>query len=607
MLRTPLVRVERPVIVPVTRREAARGVRHVANVESVVSRYSPRLWERVLALRLKRLRRIVRAIGPRLELLVLPEEVQQRAEVPEDRAAIEYIENLIREIETGVSAEDLGPALEGLSAEIGFGYGFLPNEPRLETLLREVDTILGNGLSQYWANVADPGVLARDIYAYKAQGLKDEKLYNALAGKYRGEFYSAERLVRTVYTGGANRAAYEAIRAEGYTGKKWLSAKDSRTRPGKTSSIYNHRVLDGMVVPVEEPFVSPTSGAQMRFPGDTRRGAPGGEVYNCRCTVIGVMLEPGKKAVAKPDEYPDQGRKGGESPQIADLPDGAAIRKQLADLAAKLEREKERLEGQIETRIKAAEAEVERLKPAARPDEDWNVDQEAVKRLSEAKVRLYDLKTERQRARHSITERLREEVLYAPDAARVDVDIRIRKGKAEYEGAVEDFARLVGPGVIDRAERGVEMKYKKGARAYHLTYRAHGSRSLVLMGSPSRGTVVHELGHYLEDMIPTANEMAIAFRERRTVGEDWVRLNKLRPGWGYGSHEVVKPDNFVDPYVGKKYSGDRSSEIISMGLERMYRDPLKFAQDDPGHFDLTWDVIRYNRAGVGAVRDTGRR
>ena len=56
---------------------------------------------------------------------------------------------------------------------------------------------------------------------------------------------------------------------------------------------------------------------------------------------------------------------------------------------------------------------------------------------------------------------------------------------------------------------------------------------------------------------------------------------------GYDETEIGRDDDFGKAfgkqdafYVGKHYA-DGSTEIISMGLEKLYKDPVKFAQDDP--------------------------
>lgn len=63
------------------------------------------------------------------------------------------------------------------------------------------------------------------------------------------------------------------------TVKIWDSREDGRTR-------HSHVHMDGQTRKVNEPFVSPISGAKMMYPGDTSLGATGDEVIACRCRVI---------------------------------------------------------------------------------------------------------------------------------------------------------------------------------------------------------------------------------------------------------------------------------------------------------------------------------
>jgi hypothetical protein len=41
--------------------------------------------------------------------------------------------------------------------------------------------------------------------------------------------------------------------------------------------------LNDVEVGIDQPFVSPLTGAQMMFPHDVSRGAPASEIIGCRC------------------------------------------------------------------------------------------------------------------------------------------------------------------------------------------------------------------------------------------------------------------------------------------------------------------------------------
>lgn len=87
---------------------------------------------------------------------------------------------------------------------------------------------------------------------------------------------AAMRTARTAMTGAQNAGRVDAYRrAEGMgirVRKRWLATLDGRTR-------HSHRSLDGEVVGMEESFSN-----GLMYPGDP--SGAGGEVYNCRCTLV---------------------------------------------------------------------------------------------------------------------------------------------------------------------------------------------------------------------------------------------------------------------------------------------------------------------------------
>ena len=44
-------------------------------------------------------------------------------------------------------------------------------------------------------------------------------------------------------------------------------------------------------------------------------------------------------------------------------------------------------------------------------------------------------------------------------------------------------------------------------------------------------------------------------------------------------------------YVGKTYANN-STEVFSMGMEQLYKDPISFAEDDPEYFKFIVGVLR---------------
>lgn len=125
----------------------------------------------------------------------------------------------------------------------------------------------------------------------------------------------------------------------------------------------------------------------------------------------------------------------------------------------------------------------------------------------------------------------------------------------------------------------------EGGRAY-----CRGADIHVSKYYESEGTIVHELGHWLEASDATAQKAARQFLAVRTAGEQSSPLTTIVPGSSYTRGEWAKPDEFFHAYVGKVYP--MATEVISMGMEMMATNPAKLARMDPEHFDLTFHVMR---------------
>lgn len=95
------------------------------------------------------------------------------------------------------------------------------------------------------------------------------------------------RYARTAMTGAENAGKVDAYRRAEDMGVKleqqWRAVVDMRTR-------HEHRQLDGQKRPVGEPFE--VDGYEIMYPGDP--AAPGHLIWNCRCSLRGVVkgLEP---------------------------------------------------------------------------------------------------------------------------------------------------------------------------------------------------------------------------------------------------------------------------------------------------------------------------
>jgi len=109
---------------------------------------------------------------------------------------------------------------------------------------------------------------------------------------------------------------------------------------------------------------------------------------------------------------------------------------------------------------------------------------------------------------------------------------------------------------------------------------------------------VHELAHHLECTNPQIYADCVAFRASRTMpGEQPQSLRRLTGSTRFRVSEVAIEDHWEDRggsvYAGKVYPPElRATEVLTMGLERMYTNPVGFAKDDPEYFKFILGVLR---------------
>ena len=114
------------------------------------------------------------------------------------------------------------------------------------------------------------------------------------------------------------------------------------------------------------------------------------------------------------------------------------------------------------------------------------------------------------------------------------------------------------------------------------------------------GTIIHETAHQLEADNPQILINSLTFARARTEGEKQISLKKINSE--YKRDEYCKRDKFFDPYCGKIYTlyggKDRKfedadgSEIMSMGLQHIFEDPINFAKNDREYFDFVISNLR---------------
>jgi len=268
---------------PPTNPALARA-RHQAQVEAAVRRHAPEVWTATRRLHAKWLREALAAARPLLDKLVIEARLYE-LEVEWLAGELAWLGYAIEPEELLEQAE-IQWVLRRIAETVPARAGFLPTDPRRDTLIRETVRILEDDLSTFWRTLTDPETLARRLVNLKAEGVPYVEASRQVARQYGTEFYRAERLVRSSYNSAANNAATTALVDAGFTRKRWLTSRDARVRRPQGQSPWDHLSADGQTVPVDAPFI--VSGEPLMYPGDRSRGASAGNLINCRCTVVGV-------------------------------------------------------------------------------------------------------------------------------------------------------------------------------------------------------------------------------------------------------------------------------------------------------------------------------
>ena len=171
-----------------------------------------------------------------------------------------------------------------------------------------------------------------------------------------------------------------------------------------------------------------------------------------------------------------------------------------------------------------------------------------------------------------------------------------RRGQLSH-GARKDAGEInQGFDFVNRVTSGTVARGHVGVRRSALRAHADAAGTYINGKHMRAKTVVHELGHILEIRNPDIIRAEAAYRAGRTVGESprWM-------GPGYARHEVTLEDEWAkrggSRYCGKVYrhpatGRDYATEILSMGLERLYADPIGFAKQDPEYLQFVLEMIR---------------
>ena len=198
----------------------------------------------------------------------------------------------------------------------------------------------------------------------------------------------------------------------------------------------------------------------------------------------------------------------------------------------------------------------------------------------------------RHAARRSFTRSYRVDHAEQPSFRGVPAGARIDKGRADSWEQAKNFLQEVShrEGIGDQS---VKLSHTKDGRAFYERGTLHTAKG----DGPE--VTAHEFGHHLEEN-PGVRARVQAFSKDRFGAEPYTDMAEVAKQHGFRSGaEAGRQDDLAKLfgsessayYAGKSYPDGRS-ELLSMGLEQLYRDPIHFAKTDPKYFGLVVGILQ---------------
>lgn len=113
-----------------------------------------------------------------------------------------------------------------------------------------------------------------------------------------------------------------------------------------------------------------------------------------------------------------------------------------------------------------------------------------------------------------------------------------------------------------------------------------------------QSTAIHEYAHGIEVKHPGVMELTNQFVEYRVGNEVPTLMKDVVPDLNYEDNEIGRKNSFDKAtgseksgfYVGKVYPNG-STEVLTMGCELLFKDPIGFAKSDPEWYAFTVGIL----------------
>lgn len=458
-------------------------------------------------------------------------------------------------------------------------------QPINETTLNDLHEIIGQALAERWS-IPEMQSNLTDVFSQWMEGDLDGEDFDWFTQRLPP--HRTELIARSETMRASNSGSHQLFETWGVRLKEWLHTQDGRVRPTHRTAgqTYSEGGTIGPI-PISEPFM--VGGHAMMHPLDP--SAPIGEVANCRCTELPFIPDEESAAV------PTSEWRG--SPLVDVLPQArttvAEQREKLLETQAKVDAIETQIVG-IQDQTRALTNKITMLREqmsrdfrfTGNPTTDRNViDQrnayakKHIEPLQDERQKLYQDSTKLRREQRDIAQRDFLDLFGAATGADVPYNnsstFKPSDPRSLYIPQAFDWLRELLPSGVWDQSKPIRVKAYRG-RAYS------DEDAIYIDKSNDAGVIVHEAGHAFEWFDKHVHERAVEFLQYRAGAEkpQWL-------GGGYARAEIAYFDQFIKPYMGKVYEDNGklwATEIISMGLDMMYRDPLRFANEDPEYFEF---------------------
>ena len=440
------------------------------------------------------------------------------------------------------------------------------------------------------------------------------------------EEYQAKRIARTETTGGMNFGGQAERTDLGIEHKEWVSTIDFRTRGAGRKDRYDHISANGQIVNNSDPFN--VSGQKLLYPADGSHGASAANICNCRCCSVGAWpnspLKPSTSGVVVPSPKPS----GWVEPRYekATLPTSPMPSRKSPDPIKHPKLYEEHLQLQKMDAEQRSTETIDRInalrdKLTANNDTLETIRHRFLNREAESEKLGQTIKELRDEYHELFRSKQPSNVKMAETAKKLeDAKSALEAWKQkQWSRTVEDIATQSKADVVaslrEKTDRNVAAKAKEAAaKLAQILSDKHGN-TLHINAADMTGentnrafyrpstktyhtdptssffTHFHEIGHRIEDSSDKKVENLLkGFLHHRGGMEKAGRILGLVGEVGI-EDEFKKAFAADGPYCGKYY-GFGATEILSMGMQQLYQDPVSFAKNDPEYFKLIIGILR---------------